>query len=73
MSRSEYHVVPDGSRWKVEQGSSGFGTFATKQEAVDKGRETARANQPSQLVLHTTDGKIETEYTYQDDPYPPKG
>ncbi|MEV4626826.1 DUF2188 domain-containing protein [Micromonospora sp. NPDC049523] len=73
MSRSEYHVVPDGNRWKVEQGSSGFGTFATKQEAVDKGRETARANQPSQLVLHTTDGKIETEYTYQDDPYPPKG
>jgi len=73
MSRSEFHVVPDGNGWKVEQGSNQIGRYDTKQAAVDAGRKVAHGNEPSQLVVHTADGKIETEYTYRDDPFPPAG
>ncbi|MGN9767230.1 DUF2188 domain-containing protein [Micromonospora sp. SD12] len=73
MKRNQYHVVPNGGGWKVEQGSQVVGTFDTKQLAVEAGRRAAHDNEPSQLVVHTSDGKIETEYTYQNDPYPPAG
>ncbi|MFR9777919.1 DUF2188 domain-containing protein [Micromonospora sp. MS34] len=73
MSRKEYHVVPNGDGWKVEHGGRSVGTHDTKHAAVEAGRQVARDNQPSQLVVHTADGKIETEHTYQDDPFPPAG
>jgi hypothetical protein len=73
MPRSQYHVVPAGDNWKVEKGSQVVGSYDTKDEAVDQGRQVAKDNQPSQLVIHTADGRIETEYTYGDDPYPPAG
>ncbi|MGI5213542.1 DUF2188 domain-containing protein [Plantactinospora sp. CA-290183] len=72
-ARSQYHVVPAGDRWKVEQGSTVAGTYDTKGAAIEQGRKVAKDNQPSQLVVHTADGKVENEYTYQDDPFPPKG
>lgn len=73
MTRSQYHVVPAGDAWKVEQGSKVAGTYDTKNEAIEQGRKVARGDQPSQLVVHTADGRIETEYTYKDDPFPPAG
>ncbi|BCL17687.1 MULTISPECIES: DUF2188 domain-containing protein [Micromonospora] len=73
MKRNEYHVVPDGQGWKVEQGGKQVGRYDTKQVAVEAGRKAAHADEPSQLVVHTADGRIETEYTYKDDPYPPAG
>ncbi|MEV6691940.1 DUF2188 domain-containing protein [Micromonospora sp. NPDC051196] len=73
MTRTEYHVVPDGAGWKVEQGGTVVGTYDTKQRAVEAGREAAHGSEPSQLVVHTADGRIETEFTYRDDPYPPVG
>ncbi|SCG41488.1 DUF2188 domain-containing protein [Micromonospora coxensis] len=73
MKRNEYHVVPNGGGWKVEQGDRTLGSYDTKHSAVEQGRRIAHANEPSQLVVHTADGKIETEYTYRDDPFPPAG
>ncbi|MEH0845345.1 DUF2188 domain-containing protein [Micromonospora sp. CPCC 205711] len=73
MKRTEYHVVPAGGGWKVEQGSKTVGSYDTKHTAVEEGRKVAHANEPSQLVVHTADGKIETEYTYKNDPFPPAG
>jgi hypothetical protein len=75
--RTVFHVTPSGKQWQVKQVNGANADdptlFATKNEAVDKGRELAQAVQPSQLVIHTADGKIETEHTYQDDPFPPRG
>jgi hypothetical protein len=73
VTRNEYHVVPAGDGWKVEKGSEVFGSYPTKNEAITQGRKVAHANEPSQLVVHTADGQIENESTYQDDPYPPAG
>ena len=72
-ARTQYHVVPDGAGWKVEHGSKVDGTYPTKSEAIEGGRSIAKSNMPSQLVVHTADGKIENESTYQDDPFPPAG
>ncbi|MDQ4143794.1 MAG: DUF2188 domain-containing protein [Actinomycetota bacterium] len=40
---------------------------------VVRGQSAAKANQPSQLVVHRANGTIEYQYTYGDDPYPPSG
>jgi len=44
-----------------------------KQDAIDRGVELAKANQPSQLIIKRRDGTIEDERTYGNDPYPPRG
>lgn len=60
--RTQYHVVPDGKRWKVERHSDMDSHYVTKNDAIETGRQVAKANQPSQLVIHTANGQIETEY-----------
>ncbi|MEK6323604.1 MAG: DUF2188 domain-containing protein [Acidobacteriota bacterium] len=39
-----------------------------KREAVAFARVMAMANRPSQLVIHSINGRIENEWTYGDDP-----
>ncbi|MEH1097443.1 DUF2188 domain-containing protein, partial [Micromonospora sp. CPCC 205739] len=56
MKRNQYHVVPNGGGWKVEQGSKTLGSYDTKHSAIEEGRKVAHANEPSQLVVHTADG-----------------
>jgi hypothetical protein len=72
-ARKVYHVVPDGDMWRVKHDGTVVSSHYTKAAAVDAGRTVAKANIPSQLVVHKSDGAIETEWTYGDDPYPPKG
>ena len=70
-----YSVDPDGDRWKVKKrGSSrASGTFDRKEDAVRRGRELAKAQERGQLVIKKQNGRIQTEYTYGDDPFPPRG
>ena len=73
--RVTYTVGPDGDRWKVSKrgGSRASGTFDKKQDAVSRGRELAKAQERGQLVIKKKNGRIQTEYTYGDDPFPPRG
>jgi hypothetical protein len=73
--RNRFHVVPKGDDWAVRrEGASKPGkVFENKQDAVDHGRDAAKKQEPSQLIIHKKDGTIQTEYTYKKDPYPPKG
>ncbi len=73
--RVTYTVGPDGDRWKVSRrgGSRASGTFDKKQDAVSRGRELAKAQERGQLVIKKKNGRIQTEYTYGDDPFPPRG
>lgn len=73
MARKVYRVVPASGDWQVKHQGAVLSTHRTKDVAVEAGRRVAKANQPSQLVVHKSDGTIETEYTYGDDPYPPSG
>jgi hypothetical protein len=72
-ARKVYRVVPGGGMWNLKHDGTTLKSFYTKAAAVDEGRRAAKANQPSQLVVHRADGTIEEEFTYGDDPYPPRG
>lgn len=73
MARKQFHVVPSGTNWQVKYSGDVLSTHKLKSDAVSAGQNVAKANQPSQLVVHKADGTIEYEYTYGDDPYPPQG
>lgn len=73
MARKRYDVVPNNGNWSVTHQGAVLSTHALKTDAVDAGVAVARANQPSQLVIHRADGTIEDERTYGDDPFPPRG
>lgn len=75
-SRKTYHVTPapdGGWRVKAEGASRASSTHEKKADALDSAKDLAK-NQPlGQVIVHRGDGKIQTEYTYKKDPYPPKG
>jgi hypothetical protein len=73
MARKRYDVVPSGSSWQVKHVGQVLSTHVLKTQAVDAGTRVAKANAPSQLVVHRQDGTIEYEHTYGNDPYPPPG
>jgi hypothetical protein len=73
MARKVYRVQYVSAEWQVRHDGSKLSGHAVKTDAVSAGQTKAKANQPSQLVVHKQDGTIEYEYTYGDDPYPPKG
>ena len=74
--RKVYHVTkgPDGE-WKVkaENASRASCSHETKAEAVGRAKELANGQDTGQVIVHKQDGTIQTEYTYGQDPYPPKG
>lgn len=75
--RKKYHVTHRSadSKWqgKLEGADRASVIEDTKAEAVAKTCDIARNNQPSQVIIHYMDATIEKEYTYGNDPYPPKG
>ncbi len=75
MTRTVYDVTPHGQGWQVKRRGAdrASSAHATKEEAVQAARALALANKPSQVVVHTKDGKIEFEWTYEKDPFPPPG
>jgi hypothetical protein len=75
MARRVFWVSPSGSKWTIkEQGSAVIlYTYDTKESAVIFASTYAKGYQPSQVKIQLADGTIEKEYTYGDDPFPPKG
>jgi hypothetical protein len=74
MEPTMYYVKPNGGLWQVaRQAGAALSQHETKDEAVAAGRETARADQPSRLVVQDSDGSVEAEWTYQDDALPSSG
>ena len=69
------HVTPNANGWEVKrQWSDGTEWLVDdKDNAVNHAREMAKAKKPSQIIIHTRDGRIETEHTYGDDPTDSKG
>ena len=73
MARAIYRVTPNGTRWELKHNGVVLYAHDNKDPVVSRGQTTAKANQPSQLIVHRADGTFEYEYTYGDDPYPPAG
>ena len=69
-----FRIVPrSGGGWNVTQDGQTVSNHRKKTTAVQTGCDLAKKKQPSQLVIHNKDGKIQTEHTYMSDPYPPEG
>lgn len=74
--RMVYHVTPSSNGgWdiKKEGGKRPSDHLEKKTDAIARGKELAKKAPLSQIKIHKQDGTIQTEYTYGDDPYPPKG
>jgi hypothetical protein len=62
-----------GGNWKVTHGGSTLDTHANKADAIASARAWAKANPPSQVLVQKQDGTWQVEWTYGDDPFPPRG
>lgn len=73
--RVKYFVSKTDEGWNVKKAGANraSGNFDTKAEAIERGRSLAKAQELGQLVIKKGDGKIQTEYTYGQDPHPPAG
>lgn len=71
-NRTVYHVVPDSSaeQWVIslEDDDSFREEYRTKEEAVEAAKQRARGQEPSQVKVHKSDGNMDYESTYGDDP-----
>ncbi|MGE3724545.1 MAG: DUF2188 domain-containing protein [Candidatus Sericytochromatia bacterium] len=71
-TRVIYHVVPESKAkvWhiKLQRNPAPLATFTTKEAAVAAGRTLAKSQPLGQLIVHLANGRIETEYTYGNDP-----
>lgn len=72
MSRNIVRVLPQDNDWKVTYNSIFKSKFNKKEDAIKYWKDLAKHNIPSQIVIYRADWTIETEYTYWNDPYPPK-
>ena len=75
MHRKIYHVTKKDDCWqgKLEGASRASVTAPTKEEAVEKTRELAKAAPLGQVKIHKENGVLQTEYTYGQDPRRYKG
>jgi uncharacterized protein YdaT len=58
---------------KAENAERASSVQDTKEKAVEKAKELAKSASEGQVVIHKKDGIIQTEHTYGNDPFPPKG
>jgi hypothetical protein len=73
MARSIFTVSRAERGWQVTGDGSRSESFSRKEDAVRWGRQHARRSMPSQLVVKGANGRIQTEYTYGNDPREAKG
>ncbi len=71
--RTIIRVVPNKGNWSVKKGNQTISNHRKKENAVEKSTTLAKRIGNSQVVIHKKNGQIQTEHTYGNDPYPPKG
>ncbi len=61
-----YHLVPHGEGWAVKPEHVETPVFetGTKAEALERGRDLAKAHAPSRLVIHRKDGTMQDQNVY---------
>lgn len=76
MARNQYFVLSNGGQWKVRHNDKDY-NYATQaaamKAAVDAAHSSGAKGIDSQVLVQGRDGQWQTEWTYGNDPYPPKG
>jgi len=77
MARTQYFVTNRNNQWMIVLNGEDFGPYETQRGAIHAAVEAAhRCGQKgidAQVLVQGTDSKFRTEWTYGNDPYPPKG
>lgn len=77
MGRAQYVVVLHQSEWKINLDGTHYGPYKTQQEAitaaVTAARQAKQQGYPSQVLVQGQNNQFRTEWTYLNDPYPPRG
>lgn len=77
MARAQYVVVSHQGEWKISFGGKHYGPYSTQKDAiraaVNAAHTAGKNGHDSQVLIQGTDSKFRTEWTYGNDPYPPKG
>ncbi len=69
LDRKVYQVTPQDDAWMVtlDGKKKPLAQYETKSAALEAARELAKANEPSQLIIHRADGTVQTSHTYDPD------
>jgi hypothetical protein len=69
MTKPNVHVVPKDNNWAVKRANSDDpeATFQTQEEAIESGRQLARAEKV-EFILHGEDGRVRLRDSYGNDP-----
>lgn len=64
--RKVFHLLPHEDGWQVKKANADKpeATRDTKKDALSVGRDVAKKHEPSQLVVHRSDGTIQSASTY---------
>lgn len=77
MPRLQYFVVLHQSEWKISFQGKHYGPYNTQaaaiRSAVDAAHASGEKGLDAQVLIQGQDNKFRTEWTYGNDPYPPKG
>jgi hypothetical protein len=64
MGRSRYEVVLEEDQWFVREGKRSTPPLDSKELAVDAAVRRAKEDAPAEAVVHSEDGAIESERTF---------
>lgn len=77
MARAQYIVVIHGGDWKISFDGKQFGSYSTQRDAikaaVDAAHQSGKNGHDAQVLIQGKDNRFRTEWTYGNDPYPPRG
>jgi hypothetical protein len=67
--KKQFSVLPTASDWVITQAGQMLEAFDNKDNAVERARQLARHEGPSQLRIHGRNGRLQEEHTYdREDP-----
>lgn len=77
MARAQYFVVLHEGQWKIKYNDKHFGPYQTQaaaiRVAVDTAQKSGQQGHDAQVLVQGQNHQFRTEWTYGNDPYPPKG
>lgn len=74
MARVQYFVVRHEGQWKITLEGKRYGPYRTQRDAIRAAVDAAHETKgDAQVLVQGEDHKFRTEWTYGNDPYPPKG
>jgi hypothetical protein len=77
MARSQYFVVLHEGQWKIKYEGQHYGPYSSQKEAirhaVDAAHKLGGRGQDAQVLVQGQNNQFRTEWTYGNDPYPPRG